>query len=119
MMHLLRSLFVGYFIAISVGTIAVINGYGALSVVLGVWLCGSVLSVVIAASMTPLEDADHDAVPFLADVARASGPMRHDLTARELARWDADLMAERLEADLAEDRAAMENSEDSGKREAG
>ena len=56
MMHLLRSLFVGYFVAVVGGTIAVTHGYDPLSVVLSVWLSGSVLTVAIAASVTPLDD---------------------------------------------------------------
>ena len=87
----------GYFIAIAVGAIAVMHGYGLLPVVLGVWVCGSMLSVGIAACITPLENREADAMSV-------QGPMQSDLSARELALWDDDLAAERYEADLTADR---------------
>ena len=107
-MHLLRSLFAGYFTACAVGTIAVMNGYGPLSVVLGVWLSGSVLSVAIAAIVSPFEEDEHR-VPVPVgehfDQERQQGPLHRHLTAKELALWDKDLAAEKFEADLSADLA--------------
>ncbi len=106
MVHLLRSLFAGYFVAIAGGTIAVMNGYDPLSVVLSVWLSGSVLTVVIAASVTPLDDEAGLHVAPVTASARSGGPVHRGLTAKELALWDSDLAAETFEADLAADVAA-------------
>ena len=107
MMHLLRSLFAGYFIACAVGTVAVVNGYGPLSVVLGVWLSGSVLSVAIAAIFAPFEE-EHRALVSTGDNAghdRQQGPLHRHLTAKELALWDKDLAAETFDANLSADLA--------------
>ena len=122
MMHLLRSLFAGYFVAVVGGTIAVTHGYDPLSVVLSVWLSGSVLTVAIAASVTPLDDDAstlHEARVVMP--AHSAGPIHRGLTAKELARWDSDLAAEKFEADLAADAAASEASGKShdGARKAG
>ena len=120
MMHLLRSLFVGYFITITAGAVAVMNGYGPLSVVLSVWLAGSVLSVAIAASVTPLDDSS-DEMALVTGKVDASGPpaMPRDLRARELALWDADLHAERFDADLAAERAEAEAAAQEASRKTG
>ncbi len=106
-MHLLRSLFAGYFIACAVGTVAVMNGYGPLSVLLGVWLSGSVLSVAIAAIVAPFEEEHRVLVSAGANAGhdRQQGPLHRHLTARELALWDKDLAADKFEADLNADLA--------------
>ncbi len=121
MMHLLRSLFAGYFVAIAGGTIAMMNGYDPLSVVLSVWLSGSVLTVAIAASVTPLDDGAGLREARVMMPAQSDGPMHRRLTAKELALWDSDLATEKSEADLAAEVAAAEvsgNSQD-GARKAG
>lgn len=105
MVHLLRSLIAGYFVAFLAGFIATLAGAGAFSVIMGIWLGGSMLSVVLAAcfakyAYTPEEL--HATPPRSREPVR---PMRRDLTAKEIALWDDDMAADRYEADLAADRA--------------
>ena len=114
MVHLLRSLIAGYFLAFLAGFIATLAGASAFSVIMGIWVGGSLMSVALAACFARYAYTREEryATPV---VARESDrPVRRDLTAKELAIWDQDLAAERFEADLAADRAeqADNSSED-------
>lgn len=103
MIHLLRSLFIGYFVAVTLGTLSLTLGAPGWSVLLGVWFGGSALSVLLAATMPVFPDVAEPV--FVPDEVRASsdpeGPMKAFLSARELAMWDQDLAAERFEAEMA------------------
>ena len=120
MMHLLRSLFVGYFIAVTGGAIAVMNGFNPLWVVLAVWFSGSILSVALAATVTPVagdEDVDLPVNAVQVGSGATEGPMPADLRARELALWDSDLAAEFFEADQARDAVAARNAAEASARD--
>lgn len=121
MIHLLRSLFIGYFLAVTVGTTALAFGASPFVVLLSVWLGGSVVSVVIAATMPVLSDAVEPAFVHVGAQAGAGndGPMHSSLTARELAKWDSDLAAERFEADLAAEDAEAQAAADASEQKTG
>lgn len=113
MIHLLRSLFAGYFFALVGGMGALALGVGPVTTALGVWIGGSALSVVIAAVFSGYAEAPEAARVFAED-----GPMQRDLKAKELALWDADLAAEAFEADMAaeEERHAAEVARDADRK---
>ena len=88
-------------VALICGAIALVHGFGPVVLILGVWFVGSALSVLIASTATL-----HAGNSELEELVIPAEPMRRDLTAKELALWDADLAAEAFEADMAADAAA-------------
>lgn len=109
MVHLLRSLLTGYLIAFLAGLIATLAGASAVSVVVGVWLGGSLLSVLLAACFAKFAHTPEELHASAPQVSNSEGRMRQNLTAKELAMWDQDLAAEQFEADMAADQ--IENAD--------
>lgn len=104
MVHLLRSLLTGYLIAFLAGLVATLSGASVVSVVVGVWLGGSLLSVLLAACFAKFAHTPEELHASAPQMPTSEGRMRQNLTAKELAMWDQDLAAERFEADMAADR---------------
>ena len=116
MVHLLRSLLAGYAIALVAGFIATLAGASAVSVVVGVWLGGSLMSVLLAACFARFAYTPEELHASDPQTRVSEGRMRKSLTAKELAMWDQDLAAEQFEADMAADRVEKADNARKGRK---
>ena len=110
MVHLLRSLIAGYFLAFLAGFVATLAGASAFSVIMGIWVGGSLLSVALAACFARYAYTQEERHATPVPARESARTVRRDLTARDLAMWDQDLAAERFEADLDADMAEQANT---------
>ena len=109
MVHLLRSLIAGYFLALLAGFVATLAGVSAFSVIMGIWVGGSLLSVALAACFARYAYTQEERHATPVPAQEPTRPVRRDLTAKELAMWDQDLAAECFEADYCYDEGQQAN----------